>query len=76
MNNLAELSVVLVSINKHNKYDLVYKLIKLVLVLPVATATVESVFSIMNYVKNKLRNRMGIPYSTAPIHSTSARRHD
>ena len=52
----------LVSINKHNKYDLVYKLLKLVLVLPVATATVERVFSIMNYVKNKLRNRMGDQY--------------
>jgi hypothetical protein len=34
----------------------VYKLLKLVLVLPVATATVERVSS-MNYVKNKLRNR-------------------
>ena len=52
----------LVSTNKHNKHDFVYKLLKLVLVLPVATATVESVFSIMNYVKNKLRNRMGDQY--------------
>jgi hypothetical protein len=31
-------------------------------VLPIATATVEIVFSIMNYVKNKLRNRMGDQY--------------
>jgi hypothetical protein len=34
----------------------------LVLVLPVATATVERVFSSMNYVKNKLRNKMGGQY--------------
>jgi hypothetical protein len=39
----------------------VYKLLKLVLVLPVATATVERVSS-MNYVKNKLRNRMRDQY--------------
>jgi hypothetical protein len=34
----------------------------LVLVLLVATTTVERVFSSMNYVKNKLRNKMGIQY--------------
>lgn len=39
-----------------------YRLLKFVLVLPVATATVERVFSIMNHVKNKLRNRMGDQY--------------
>jgi hypothetical protein len=30
--------------------------------LPVATASVEKVFSVMNFVKNKLRNRMGDHY--------------
>jgi hypothetical protein len=39
-------------------YPYVYKLLKLVLVLPLATASVERVFSVMNYVKDKLRNRM------------------
>ena len=34
-------------------------LLKLVLILPVATASVERVFSSMTYVKNKLRNKMG-----------------
>ena len=34
----------------------------LVLILPVATASVERVFSSMNYVKNKLRNKMGDEY--------------
>jgi hypothetical protein len=39
--------------------NIVCKLLKLVLVLHVASTTVERVFSSMNYVKNKLRNKMG-----------------
>jgi hypothetical protein len=60
--NVVELSVMLVQIKKSIKHDIVYKLLKLVLVLPVATATVERVFSSMNYVKNKLKNRMRDQY--------------
>jgi hypothetical protein len=60
--NLIELSVMLVQTKKSIKHDIVYKLLKLVLVLLVATATVERVFSSMNYVKNKLRNRMRDQY--------------
>ncbi|XP_050222231.1 uncharacterized protein LOC126672328 [Mercurialis annua] len=40
-------------------YPLVYKLLTLALILPVATATVERSFSAMKYVKNRLRNKMG-----------------
>jgi hypothetical protein len=47
-----------VEINRHNIYDFVYLLLKLVLILPVATASVERAFSTMNFVKNRLRNRM------------------
>ncbi|RWR86320.1 Dimer_Tnp_hAT domain-containing protein/DUF4371 domain-containing protein [Cinnamomum micranthum f. kanehirae] len=39
-------------------YHLVYLLLKLALTLPIATATVERVFSAMKTVKNRLRNRM------------------
>ena len=39
-------------------YDMVYELLKLVLLLPVATASVEKVFSVMVLVKTKLRNKM------------------
>jgi hypothetical protein len=39
-------------------YDMVYLLLKLVLVLLVATASVERVFSAMTLVKTKLRNKM------------------
>ncbi|XP_074359802.1 uncharacterized protein LOC141699898 [Apium graveolens] len=38
---------------------LVYRLIELALLLPVATASIERVFSAMNIVKTDLRNRMG-----------------
>jgi hypothetical protein len=58
INNLVDLSVKLVQTNRHNIYDLVYLLLKLVLILPVATSSVERAFSTMNYVKNRLRNRM------------------
>jgi hypothetical protein len=40
-------------------YPLVYRLLKLVLVLPVATATMERIFSGMKIVKTTLSNRMG-----------------
>jgi hypothetical protein len=56
--NIVELSVLLFETNKHSRYPFVYKLSKLVLLLPVVTASVES-FSAINYVKNKLRNNMG-----------------
>ncbi|XP_022891813.1 zinc finger MYM-type protein 1-like [Olea europaea var. sylvestris] len=39
-------------------FPLVYRLITLVLILPVATTSVERVFSAMNLIKNNLRNKM------------------
>ena len=62
LRNLAELSMMLVKTGRDLRYDIVYKLLKLVLVLPVATAGVERVFSSMNYIKNKLRSKMGQKY--------------
>ena len=47
------------STRKHETYPLVYLLVKLVLTIPVATATVERNFSAMKYIKNELRNRLG-----------------
>ena len=40
-------------------YHWIYLLIKLVLLLSVATACVERIFSEMTFIKNKLRNKMG-----------------
>lgn len=57
LQNLGELSVKLVETN-NVLYDLAYLLLKLVLILPVATTSVERVFSALCLVKNKPRNCM------------------
>jgi hypothetical protein len=41
INNLVDLLVKLVETNRHNVYDLVYLFLKLVLILPMATTSVE-----------------------------------
>ncbi|XP_075665843.1 uncharacterized protein LOC142635588 [Castanea sativa] len=56
---VSELAKKLVNTRKYEAYPLIYLLVKLVLTLPVATATVERSFSAMKYIKNELRNRMG-----------------
>ncbi|XP_051144112.1 uncharacterized protein LOC127260421 [Andrographis paniculata] len=57
--DLNELSMKLVETKKNETHSRVYLLLKLVLLLPVATATVERSFSAMTTIKNKLRNSMG-----------------
>ena len=59
LRSLAELSMMLVKERKVSRYDIVYKLLKLVLLLPVATAGVERIFSIMNFVKTSYEARWG-----------------
>ncbi|PIN11338.1 hypothetical protein CDL12_16064 [Handroanthus impetiginosus] len=56
---IVSLAEKLVEKKKDVVYPLIYLLIKLALILPVATATVERAFSAMKIVKNRLRNRMG-----------------
>ena len=56
LQGVSELAERLVNTRKHETYPLVNLLVKLVLTLPVATATVERSFSAMKYIKNKLRN--------------------
>jgi hypothetical protein len=51
LQTVAELSQRMVETRKHERYLLVYRLMKLVLVLPVATTTVERIFSGMKIVK-------------------------
>ncbi|XP_022848801.1 zinc finger MYM-type protein 1-like [Olea europaea var. sylvestris] len=58
LNGLGDLAEKLVLTKKDKVYPLVYRLLTLALILPVATATVERVFSAMNIVKNRLCNRM------------------
>ena len=59
INTIGELSQKMIETGKHSLYRLVYRLLKLVLVLPVATATIERCFSGMKIAKTSLSNRMG-----------------
>ena len=58
LNNLVDLSVKLVEIGRYKVYGIVYDLHKLVFVLSLATS-IQRVFSTINFVKTKLRNKTG-----------------
>ncbi|XP_049357041.1 uncharacterized protein LOC125821698 [Solanum verrucosum] len=58
LNGLCDLSKRLVQTKKHSNYPLVFRLVKLALLLPVATASVERAFSAMKFIKNDLRSQM------------------
>ncbi|XP_057543827.1 uncharacterized protein LOC130823212 [Amaranthus tricolor] len=57
--NLKELSIKHIELKKHLTHVKVYLLLKLVLTLPMVTTLVESSFSAMTFIKNKLHNSMG-----------------
>ncbi|CAN6696635.1 unnamed protein product [Malus baccata var. baccata] len=59
LRGIGDLAKELVKTGRFASYMLVYKLLTLTLVLPVATASVERVFSAMKIVKTPLRNKMG-----------------
>ncbi|KAL6600527.1 hypothetical protein ACP70R_045327 [Stipagrostis hirtigluma subsp. patula] len=56
--DLGNLAIKMVQTDRHNYFPLVYRLIELALILPVATATVERAFSAMKIMKTELRNKM------------------
>ncbi|XP_016576554.2 uncharacterized protein LOC107874226 [Capsicum annuum] len=58
LNGLGYLSKRLVQIKKHCCYPLVFRLVKIELLLPVATASIERAFSAIKFIKNELRSRM------------------
>ncbi|KAM3238874.1 hypothetical protein P3L10_013907 [Capsicum annuum] len=58
LNGLCDFSKRLVHTNKHSNYPLVFRLVKLALLLPVATTSVERAFSAMKFLKNDWRSRM------------------
>lgn len=62
LSTVSELLRQLVESNKSQNYHLIERLIRLVLTLPVTTATTERAFSAMKIVKTQLRNRMEEEY--------------
>ncbi|GJT80479.1 ribonuclease H-like domain-containing protein [Tanacetum coccineum] len=67
LDSIARLAQKMVDKKKHTSHPLVYRLLKLALVLPVATATVERCFSKMKLIKTNLRNRMGDEYFSGAL---------
>ncbi|XP_026403877.1 zinc finger MYM-type protein 1-like [Papaver somniferum] len=59
LNGITDLARKMVETKKDKVYSKVYLLLTLALILPVATASVERLFSAMKILKNRLRNRMG-----------------
>ena len=49
----------MVKTNMNTSYKLVYRLIELTLILPVATASVDKIFLAMSIIKTDLRSKMG-----------------
>ncbi|XP_052621486.1 uncharacterized protein LOC111882654 [Lactuca sativa] len=59
LKGISDLSRLMVSTGKHRFYPLVYKLLKLTVILPVVTASVERCFSKLKLLKTDLRNKIG-----------------
>ncbi|XP_015164124.1 uncharacterized protein [Solanum tuberosum] len=58
LKGIKDLAKVMIETKLDQTWSLVYLLVKLTLIIPVATASVERAFSSMKYIKNDLRNRM------------------
>ncbi|PWA41854.1 hypothetical protein CTI12_AA547910 [Artemisia annua] len=58
VSTLAGLCICLVKTGKCESYSMIDRLIRLILTLPVSTATTERAFSAMKICKNRLRNKM------------------
>ncbi|XP_047263706.1 uncharacterized protein LOC124896219 [Capsicum annuum] len=56
---IGDLAEALVNANLVETHSLMYLLVKLMLILPVATATIERAFSSMKHIKNELRSSIG-----------------
>jgi len=59
MKGLLDVCANFVETNKCNTFAMIYKLLKLVLLLPLATASVEIFFPDLKVVKSNLYNKMG-----------------
>ena len=57
--SLADLTKGIVKTGKSSDYPMVERLLRLVITLPVSTATAERAFSAMKIIKTRLRSKMG-----------------
>ncbi|PWA69295.1 hypothetical protein CTI12_AA299280 [Artemisia annua] len=62
LDGICHLAQVMLETGKNLSFPLFYRILKLALVLPISTATVERCFSKMKLIKTDLRNRMGNGY--------------
>ena len=58
LKGFANLPQMLVKTKKHIVYPMIYLLVKLALILPVTTATVERCFSTIDFMKIRMQNHM------------------
>jgi hypothetical protein len=56
--DLANLAIKMVELKRHIVFPLVYRLIELAILLPVANTSVERAFSAMKIIKTELQNKM------------------
>ena len=59
LKGIGQLGEKMEEMKKDVSHSLVYSLVTLALILLVATVTVKRAFSVMNIIKNRLRNRIG-----------------
>ncbi|XP_024641739.1 uncharacterized protein [Medicago truncatula] len=62
LSTIQELCSCLAATGQNKEYFLIDKLLRLIMTLPVSTATTERYFSAMKIIKSKLRNKMGPGY--------------
>ena len=62
LSTIAELCQGLVETRKSETYPLIERLLRLILTLPISTATTERAFSAMKIIKTRLRNKMEDDY--------------
>ncbi|KAL9665229.1 hypothetical protein QQ045_020642 [Rhodiola kirilowii] len=64
LQDMGEVARKMAKVGYHIAFPLVYRIIELVLVLPIATSTVERAFFAMKIVKTDLRNKIGDDFLT------------
>ena len=56
LKGIGQLAENMIEMKKDVSYPLLYSLVTLAFILPIAIVTVERAFSVMNIIKNRLRN--------------------